>query len=66
MLNFGTKHSRGTFKVSFPTNFWAPIQLVTLLRPIEFNKMSSDQCQGQIMKTKGGERCKKEVYFPNN
>ena len=66
MLNFGTKHSKRTFKVSFPTNLWVPIQLVMLSRPIEFNKMPSDQCQGQIIQTKGGERRKKVVYFPNN
>ena len=66
MLNFGTKHSRRTIKVSFPTIFWVPSQLVILLWSIEFKKIPSDQCQGQIIRTKGGKRCKKVLYFPNN
>ena len=40
--------------------------MVILLRPIEFKKMPSHQCHGQIIQIKGGERCKKVVYFPNN
>ena len=66
MPHFGTKHFRKKLKVSFPTHFRVPILLVIPLRPIEFKKMHLDQCGGQIMQTKGGERCKKVVYFQNN
>ena len=47
VLNFGTKHCRKTFKVSFLTKLGMPIHLVILLRSPEFKGMHLGQGQGQ-------------------
>lgn len=48
-FNFGTKHCRNTFRMSFSTNLTLSIHLVILLRSTQFNEMHLYQGQAQIM-----------------